>query len=246
MSNISFSQETKESLLKLDAKKKCCKRTFTDTTEAAKVEHDGSSLAQVFDKLRCDVCLREFIKAVFIIRGSVTDPQKSYHLDFSFTSEEDRDTVVNALEEAGFSARSATRKGMYTAYFKDNDTIGDLLAFLGATKSAFDMMNSKIVKEVRNNANRLVNCDTANIEKSLSASQKYVEAIEYIRSKGGLTALPSELREAAELRVTYIQASLNELALKCQPPISKSGMKHRLEKLLAHAEELKSGKRNQD
>jgi len=101
-------------------------------------------------------------------------------------------------------------------------------------------MNSKIVKEIRNNANRLVNCDTANIEKAISASQKYVDAIDFIRLHGGLEALPAELYEAADLRITLPQASLSELASKCNPPITKSGMKHRLEKLLAAADDLKT------
>ena len=172
--------------------------------------------------------------------GGVTDPQKRYHLDFTVSNETDRDAIVDALERVGFTAGTTLRKEKFVVYFKDNDVISDLLAFLGATSAAFDVMNSKIMKEVRNNANRLVNCDTANITKALNASQKYLEAIAYIKENGGLTALPSELREAAELRETYKQASLNELAGKCQPPITKSGMKHRLEKLLAHAEELKA------
>ena len=132
------------------------------------------------------------------------------------------------------------RREKHVLYFKDNDTIGDLLAYLGATKAAFDVMNSKIVKEIRNNANRLVNCDTANIEKVLNASQKYVDAIDFIKLHGGLDTLPSELYEAAKLRIDFPQASLNELALKSNPPITKSGMKHRLEKLLSAADELKT------
>lgn len=197
------------------------------------------SLSTIIENFKCENCTKEFLRGLFISYGSVTDPQKRYHLDFSFEQEDDSVIVSGILSNAGFYHGQTQRKGNHVLYIKDNDTISDFLAYIGAVKSAFDVMNTKIVKEVRNNANRLVNCDTANIEKAISASQKYIEAVEYIKSKGAFTALPGELREAAELRVTYIQASLNELAQKSQPPITKSGMKHRLEKLLSYSEELK-------
>ncbi len=241
---ISFSKETKDAIAKIEIKKKCCRRTFSDTVASLTKADDSISVQNVLDNVRCDNCVNEFLRAAFITVGGVTDPEKRYHLDFTLSTEEDRDAIVHALETVGFVAGMTLRKEKYVAYFKDNDVISDLLAYLGATKAAFEVMNSKIVKEVRNNANRLVNCDTANITKALNASQKYLEAIEYIKGNGGITALPSELREAAELREAYKQASLNELAGKCQPPITKSGMKHRLEKLLAHAEELKARNEN--
>lgn len=244
MKTLSFNKETKEALSKIEIKKKCCKRTFSDTVLSLSGADNTITATTVLDNVRCDSCVNEFLRAAFIVVGGVTDPEKRYHLDFTLSSEEDRNAIINALERAGFTAGVTVRKDKYVAYFKDNDVISDLLVYLGATKSAFDVMNTKIMKEVRNNANRLVNCDTANITKALNASQKYLEAIAYIKENGGITALPSELREAAQLREAYKQASLNELAGKCQPPITKSGMKHRLEKLLGHAEELKARNEN--
>ena len=240
----SFNKETKEALSKIEIKKKCCKRSFSDTVTA--LSNDGSDLTlrTVLDNVRCDNCICELLRAAFISVGGVTDPEKRYHLDFTVSDELDRDAIADALERVGFTAGTTRRKDKFVVYFKDNDVISDLLAFLGATSAAFDVMNSKIMKEVRNTANRLVNCDTANITKALNASQKYLEAITNIKENGGLSALPSELREAAELRETYKQASLAELAGKCQPPITKSGMKHRLEKLLDHANELRSRNEN--
>ena len=239
MAGLSFSSGVKESLLKTEQKKKCCKRAFGDTEKCLdKSVNSELSLQSILDKLKCDNCLKEFLKAVFIHRGSVTDPEKRNHLDFSFSDDSECDAVSSALETAGFMPGRTTRRGKSVLYFKDNDTVVDLLAYIGATKAAFDVMNFKIVKEVRNNANRIVNCDTANIEKAISASHKYVEAIDFITIHGSLDALPAELKEAGELRKAYPQASLSELAQKCHPPITKSGMKHRLEKILAAYEEL--------
>ena len=244
MKKLSFNRETKEALSKLEIKKKCCKRTFADTTAALTGTDNALTIRTVLDNIRCDNCINELLRAAFIAVGGVTDPEKRYHLDFTVATEEDRNAIIEALERVGFTAGATLRKDKFVAYFKDNDVISDLLAFLGATKGAFDVMNSKIMREVRIYANRLVNCDTANITKALAASQKYLEAIAFIKENGGITALPHELREAAILRETYKQASLNELAGKCQPPITKSGMKHRLEKLLAYADELKTRSEN--
>ena len=246
MATKSFSAETKEALEKTDIKKKCCKRIYSGVAESLSSNSQQSkSLIDIYSKLKCENCLKEFIKAVFISCGTVTDPTKRYHLDFSFSDVETLDIMSEALANAGFPVVVTQRKNRKVIYFKDSDTISDLLAFMGAVTAAFEVMNSKIVKDVRNNANRLVNCDTANIEKAISASQKYLDAIEYIKASGGFTALPGELRQAANIRVDFPQASLSELASKCQPPITKSGMKHRLEKLLAHAEELKNRAENE-
>ncbi len=237
----SYSASVKEVLTEAEYKKKCCKRLFADVCDHFSNESTfRESLEEILRLCKCQNCQKAFIAACFICRGSMTDPEKQNHLDFTFNTEEERDTVAAALTDIGFTAKTTVRKGKSVLYFKDNDSISDLLAFLGATKAAFDVMNTKIVKEVRNNANRLVNCDTANIEKAISASQKYVDAISFIKEHGGIETLPSELSEAAHLRESLPQASLSELASKCNPPITKSGMKHRLEKLLSAAEELRS------
>lgn len=237
MARNSFSNETKEYLNKTEPKKKCCRRVLSNTIAALSSQSD-SPLLDLKD-VKCDNCRHEFLKGAFISKGNLTDPQKRYHLEYSLSNENERDLIKNELINAGFTPGEAVRKGKYILYFKDSDTISDLLAYLGATNTAFEIMNSKIVKEIRNNANRLVNCDTANIEKAINASQKYVEAIEYLRQCGGIEELPAELRETADLRINNIQASIAELASKTTPPISKSGMKHRLEKILSHAEDLK-------
>ncbi len=245
MARVSFSASVKEALMNTDIKKKCCRRSFSDASSLfQKNEGFYMTPCQVLDSLRCDGCMREFLKAAFISCGSVTAPEKRNHLDYTFADTELYNAVKIALENAGFFFGETTRRGKSVLYLKDNDVIGDFLAYIGATRAAFDVMNTKIMKELRNNANRQVNCDTANIEKAISASQKYIEAIEYLKEKGAIATLPPELREAAELRETYSQASLTELAKKCRPAITKSGIKHRLEKLLTAAEELQKETEN--
>lgn len=240
MKKLSYSATVKETLETAEIKKKCCRHMFSDTLTAFE-DGRADELSALFIKSeKCAGCLKYFLAASFISRGSITDPEKRNHLDFAFDDEKELETVHRALTEAGFDAKKTTRRSREVLYFKDNDRIGDLLAYLGATRAAFDVMNAKIVNDIRNNTNRLVNCDTANIEKAVSASRKYVDAIAFIREHGGIDSLPHELREAAQLRTDFPQASLGELASKCSPPITKSGMKHRLEKLLAASEELKS------
>lgn len=237
----SYSASLRTTLKEAEIKKKCCRRTFHDTCDYLSQNIERvNSLREILDHVKCEKCIKEFIAAAFIHCGSITDPEKRNHLDFIFSDSADQEAVADALITSGFEPKLSTRRGRPILYFKDNDTISDLLAYLGATKAAFDVMNSKIMKEIRNNANRQVNCDTANIEKAISASQKYVDAISFLSEHGGLEALPGELFEAAELRINNPQSSLSELGSKCSPPITKSGMKHRLEKLISAAEDLKS------
>ena len=194
MVNNSFCSAVKAALEKIEIKKKCCKRAFGDAVKCfGKDSELGLSANDVLDKVKCDSCIREFLRASFICRGNVTDPEKRNHLDFAFADADECDAVERALELCGFIPGKTERRGKQVLYFKSNDTVSDFLAFIGATKAAFDVMNSKIVKEVRNNANRLVNCDTANIEKAISASQKYIDAVNFIKEHGSLEALPGEL-----------------------------------------------------
>lgn len=234
--STSFCTEVKDTLIQKESKRPCCRRTYRDSVKAFE-SPDILLPSAVVQAFRCDNCRNEFLRAAFIHRGSITDPKKEYHLEFSFSDDLEAETVTGVLEEAGFTPGITTRRGRKIAYFKSSETISDVLAYIGALTAAFDIMNNRIVKDMRNNVNRLVNCDTANIGKALSASHKYIEAIEYLDSCGITATLSDELKEAAHLRCKYTQASLGELASRCKVPISKSGMKHRLEKLLSIAKD---------
>ena len=130
------------------------------------------------------------------------------------------------------------RKGYNIIYFKDSEAIEDCLYIMGASTSMFEMMNIKIVKEIRNRANRRANCETANIEKTVEASMPQIEAIIKIKKKKGLATLSKPLREMAEKRLENPELSLSELAREFEPPLSRSGANHRLKRIMEIAEEL--------
>jgi len=231
----SFSQNVKDQLAAEEIRKKCCR--FTDAALSAldEGENNGEALTEIWNKCRCDTCRIVFLRRLFVLRGSVTDPGKSFHLDYSFRHPEEAEAVLTILTDMGLDFRPAERKGRQVLYLKDSTAIEDFLVSIGAQNAAFDVMNTKIMNEFRNSVNRQVNCDTANIEKQLKAAGKYIAAIESLTESGKLDTLSAELKEAARLRMEHKQMPLAELSALTNPPVSKSGMKHRLEKLLAIA-----------
>ena len=152
--------------------------------------------------------------------------------------------VQEAAAEAELDFRPTLRKGRHILYLKDSTAIEDFLVSIGAQNAAFDVMNTKIMNDFRNSVNRQVNCDTANIKKQLATSQKYIEAIRWLMETGKLEILPEELRTTAKLRMENDQLSLSDLAKLTNPPVTKSGMKHRLEKILSFAAEARETKQN--
>ena len=235
----SFSQKVKEQLAGEEIRKKCCR--FTDDALAALSKNGSNSgqLTEIWNKCRCDGCRIAYLRRLFLLHGSVTDPVKSFHLDYSFRYPEEAQAVLEILTEMGLDFRPAERRGRQVLYLKDSTAIEDFLVSIGAQNAAFDVMNTKIMNEFRNSVNRQVNCDTANIKKQLATSQKYIEAIRYLMDTGKFDSLPEELRSTARLRMENDQLSLSDLAKLTNPPVSKSGIKHRLEKILSHAEELR-------
>ena len=238
----SFATKVKEQLSAEETKKKCCKFTENSMIELSsrKKEDVGAELGEIFEKCRCDACRLVFLRHLFIIFGGVTDPEKSYHLDFTFCEEGSCAAAEEILLSMGFDFRRTMRRAKHVLYMKDSASIEDFLASIGASSAAFDVMNSKIVREFRNSVNRQVNCDTANIKKQLATSQKYIEAIRYLTDTGKLETLPEELRVTAKLRMEHNQLSLSDLAKLTNPPVTKSGMKHRLEKILSYADDVRT------
>ncbi len=231
----SFSKKLKDQLREEESKKKCCKFTANAVDGADLDGECGDVLRDIFGKCRCEGCRSTMVRQIFLSRGSVTDPGKNYHLDFTFPVEETAAAMQEILGECGFVFGATVRRGKYVLYMKDSTAIEDFLVFIGAQGAAFDVMNSKIVREFRNSVNRQVNCDTANIEKQLKAAGKYIAAIEALTASGKIDTLSAELKEAARLRMEHDQMPLAELSALANPPVSKSGMKHRLERLLAIA-----------
>ncbi|UKI16854.1 MAG: DNA-binding protein WhiA [Ruminococcus sp.] len=182
--------------------------------------------------------MRSFAGA-FISCGSVTEPIKEYHLEFAVPFEELCTDLKKLLERLGIMSKYVERKGLYVLYFKGSEDIEDMLTLMGATKSSIELMNVKILKDVRNKANRIANCDAANIERTLKASEKQIEDIEYIMNTEGLESLTPELRNMAELRLENPDVSLKELGEMLDKPVGRSGANHRLKKLMEIAEQIR-------
>ena len=241
MARESFSAKIKEQLREEEIKKKCCRRLYTDilALENSPPEEFPEALDAIVRKCRCENCAPVCVRALFLLFGSMTDPAKSYHLDFTVKTEGERDAIHQILTDLGLDFRATMRTGKYVVYIKDSAAIEDFLVFMGAQSAAFELMNRKIEREFRNSVNRQVNCDTANIEKQLASAKKYIEAIRYLVDTGSIDRLSPELKNTALLRMENEQLNLADLGRMVNPPVSKSGMKHRLEKILAFANEEK-------
>lgn len=180
-----------------------------------------------------------FIAGAFLSCGSMTEPIKEYHMEFAVPYEDLCTDLKAVLERLGISSKYVERKGLYVLYFKGSEDIEDMLTMMGATKSSIELMNVKILKDVRNKANRIANCDAANIERTLRASEKQIEDIEYIMNTEGFDSLTPELRNMAELRLENPDVSLKELGEMLDKPVGRSGANHRLKKLSEIAQAIR-------
>lgn len=192
-----------------------------------------------FALLEEECCRAAFLRGAFLAGGSVTDPAKRYHLELATSHVQASREVSALLGEMGFVPRQVMRGGNSVTYFKQSEHIEDFLTAIGAPVSAMEIMTAKVDKEIRNGANRAINCDMANVNKMLDAAQEQLSAIERLRAGGGLDALSEKLRQTALLRVEYPELSLLQLAQHCDPPVSKSCISHRMRKLMALAGEEK-------
>lgn len=186
-------------------------------------------------------CKRTFIRGAFLASGSISDPNKSYHFEIVCKDEHQAEQLKEMINSFDMDAKIVLRKKYYVVYLKEGSQIVDLLNVMEAHISLMNLENVRILKEMRNSVNRKVNCETANISKTVNAAVKQVLDIEYIRDTAGLDSLPENLKEMALLRLEYPEAALKELGTYLNPPVGKSGVNHRLRKLSAIAEELREG-----
>lgn len=184
---------------------------------------------------------KAYIRGAFIGGGSISNPEKTYHLEFVTHSEEYANDLRNLINTFSLNSKVIQRKNSFIVYIKEGEQIVDLLNIIGAHTSLLEVENIRIMKEMRNNVNRLVNCETANLSKTVNAAVRQVESIKLIQEKIGLKRLPENLREVAELRLNYPDESLKELGEMLDPPVGKSGINHRLRKIEKIAEELRTG-----
>lgn len=189
--------------------------------------------------LKQNCCRRAFIRGAFLAAGSVSDPRKSYHFEIVCASEEKAAQLRELLIQYQIEAKTVVRKKHYVVYVKEGSQIVELLGLMGAHVSLMQLENVRIVKEMRNAVNRKVNCETANLNKTVSAAVRQVEDIRYIEAKVGLHELTEGLEEIARLRLEHPDASLKELGDMLCPKVGKSGVNHRLRKLSLMAEQLR-------
>ena len=198
---------------------------------------EGYTIDNILIERSC--CKQAFLRGAFLAAGSVTNPEKGYHLEVVCNTKRQSDIVFNIIKSFDVMPKTIMRKKYYVVYIKDGSGIVDLLNVMGAHMSLMNMENVRILKEFRNKYNREVNCEVANLNKTVSAAVKSIKDITYIYETRGIKYLPENLRQLAELRVEYDQASLKELGDMMNPPLGKSGVNHRLRKISEIADELR-------
>ena len=178
-----------------------------------------------------------FLRGAFLAGGSVTDPQKSYHLELATPHRSASREVYTLLLELGFTPKETHRAGNSLLYFKQADAIADFFTAIGASNTAMEVMTAKVDKEMRNTVIRQINCDAANADKTVIAAQNQIHIIKRFVVENGLDSLPDDLRDTALLRITNPEASLSDLARLSMPPVTKSALNYRLKKLMKLCQE---------
>lgn len=192
--------------------------------------------------VRRECCRRAYLRGVFLGGGSVNSPEGNYHLEIITDNETFARFIEKLMQKMRLSARISRRKNWFVVYLKESEQIIDFLNLVGAHSALLNFENARIFKDMRNQVNRLVNCETANLNKTVNAAVRHLENIELISDTVGLGQIPESLREVAELRVKYPDASLKELGELIQPRLGKSGVNHRLRKIEEIADQIRSGK----
>lgn len=184
-------------------------------------------------------CRRAFIRGAFLSAGSMSDPEKSYHLEIVCPTQEKAGQLMEIINSFEIDAKIVQRKKNYVVYVKEGAQIVDMLNIMEAHVALMNLENVRILKEMRNSVNRQVNCETANINKTVNAAVKQVQDINYIQETIGLDSLPENLQEIAEVRLRYPEAPLKELGTFLEPEVGKSGVNHRLRKICEIAEDIR-------
>ena len=213
--------------------------------QATALMDEYGEISEEYPIVQKTCCKRAFLRGAFLASGSMSHLEKSYHIEIVCASLEKARQIQTLINSFGLESKVILRKKSHIVYLKEGSQIVDLLNIMEAPVSLMEMENIRILKEMRNSVNRQVNCETANINKTVSAAVKQAEDITYIQETIGLENLPEGLQEIAELRMMYPNASLKELGDLLSEPIGKSGVNHRLRKLGEIAEELRVSKEEQ-
>ncbi len=193
--------------------------------------------------LQCKDCRAALLRGAFLTAGTITDPEKDYHMEFVLSTKSLCTDLMDMMERAGLRPKYVMRNGAHVIYFKDSESVEDLLTLMGATESTLELMGTKMFKDMRNRVNRRMNFENANSSRTFDAAYRQIEAIRYIEQKRGLESLAPELRELAKLRLENADYSLKELGENLSEPISRSGVNHRLQKILEYADDIRTVER---
>lgn len=186
-----------------------------------------------------DAFYKAIVRGAFLGGGSLNNPNNKYHMEILFSTQENAKLIMSILKEFGINSKILARKHSFSIYIKEAEEISKLLALLGANKAVLNFEEIRVVRDTRNNVNRLVNCETANLNKTINAAVTQIEAIRYIKKKRRFDELPDSLKEIAEVRLNNPDASLVEMGAMLESPIGKSGVNHRLKKICEIAKDLK-------
>ncbi|MBQ6660598.1 MAG: DNA-binding protein WhiA [Lachnospiraceae bacterium] len=192
-----------------------------------------------FHQPKADCCARSFARGCFLMGGAINNPEKSYHFEISAPTASFGEILIGVFERFGCEPKLWERRGSYAVYLKDADQVADALTIIDSTAARVRFEDIRVVRSKRAEVQRKVNCEVFNIGKTMRAANRQIEAIERISQTTGLQGLPEELREMAELRIRYPEASLTELGKYTVPPLGRSGVNHRLQKLCEIAEGLR-------
>ena len=186
-----------------------------------------------------DIEEKAFVRGCFLGSGSINNPENKYHLEIIFREKEDANFVIKIIKNYDINFKLLEKENRYSIYSKDGEMISKFLAFIGASRQVLKFEDIRVYRHIKNSVNRKVNCETANLDKTISAAIKQIEAIKLIKKKGKFSELPENLKEIADLRVANPETSLVELGKMLEVPIGKSGVDHRLKKIIDIADELK-------
>lgn len=205
-------------------------------------EQDGFEQTNLNQSLKKDCCKRAYLRGAFIARGSINNPEtSSYHLEMFNLDQDHNQLLCQLLNEFQLRARELQRRNGYIVYIKEAEKIAEFLGVIGANNALFKFEDVRIVRDMRNSVNRIVNCETANLNKTISASVRQIEGIKFIKNSAGLDILPDKLREVAITRLEYPEVTLKEIGeLLPSGKLSKSGVNHRLKKIEQIADKLRN------
>jgi len=184
-------------------------------------------------------CRKSFFRELFLSSGNISDPKDSYHLEFVISCEETARDIKEIAHSEGIFLKYVKRRNRHVLYLKSSEQIEDFLYYIDAAGVSFDLMKTKIIKDVRNNANRVTNFESANLDKASRASALQIDAINFIIEQGKFNLLPEELKQTANLRLENIEMSIQEIGEISEPAVSKSGIRHRMQRIINIAGELK-------